>query len=103
MGTLVSLLVSMLGQLVPLIGTNSALITNIVNGLIEIVPLISQEIQDVIPPIKNIIATLQANPATDAVQLATLQALDLQVDTAFDTAAAAAQSQDAAAAGTSGT
>lgn len=98
MSAIVSLLVSLLGQLVPLVGTNSSLITAIINGLIQIIPLITDEVQDLIPPIKNIIASLSSNPATDAEQLATLQALDLQVDAAFDAAATAAQTQDAAAA-----
>jgi hypothetical protein len=38
--------------------------------------------------VKNIIAALQANPATTESQLAALQALDQQADAAFEAAAA---------------
>jgi hypothetical protein len=94
MTAVVSLLVSLLGQLVPLIGTNSAMITTIINALIQIVPAIVSEVESLIPPIKNIIAALSADPATTDEQLATLAALDQQCDEAFEAAATAAEAED---------
>jgi peptidoglycan hydrolase CwlO-like protein len=47
--------------------------------------------------VKNIIAALQANPATTESQLASLQALDQQIDAAFEAAAASTDAEVAAA------
>lgn len=92
----ISLLVSLLGQIVPLVGSNSTMIATIINALIEIIPAVVKEVESLIPPIKNIIAALSANPATTADQLATLQTLDQQCDQAFEAATTAAQAEDIA-------
>ena len=70
-------------------------ITSIVNALIQLIPTLVQEYEDLVPIVKNIIASLSANPATTADQLATLKALDAQVDADFEAAATAAQAEDA--------
>lgn len=87
MSGIVTAVIALLGQLIPLIGTNSTLITTIINTLIAIIPEIVTEVETLIPPIKNIIAALSANPATTAAQMGTLQALDAQCDQAFEAAA----------------
>ena len=77
-------------QLIPLLGASTAstsLVTTIVAQLIQWLPLIVQEIEVLYQPVKNIIAALQASPAAVADQLATLQQLDAQLDTAFEAAA----------------
>jgi hypothetical protein len=70
-------------------------ITSIINALIQLIPTLVKEYEDLVPIVKNIIASLSANPATTADQLATLQTLDAKVDADFEAAATAAQAQDA--------
>lgn len=86
MTAIVGPILALLGQLVPLVGSNSTLISTIIETLIAVIPQIVNEVETLIPPIKNIIAALSANPATTAEQLATLQALDQQCDQAFEAA-----------------
>lgn len=83
----ISALLALLSQIVPSLSGDATLIGTIINALIQIIPVIQQEVADVTPAIKNIISALSANPATTADQLATLQALDAQVDAAFEQAA----------------
>lgn len=83
-------LLGLLEQLLPLLGagSNVLLIEKIIGTLAQFLPFILQEISALAGPVKNIIAALSANPATNATQLATLQTMDAQVDAAFDAAAA---------------
>jgi hypothetical protein len=90
MAALASTIVAMLVQLLPLIGGTSSTIASILNVLIQLIPIVTQEVVDLLPAIKNIIAALSANPAATTDQLATLAALDAQVDAAFEAAAQAA-------------
>lgn len=87
MNIVITAVISLMGQLIPLVGTNSTLITSIIETLIAIIPEIVTEVETLIPPIKNIIAALTANPATSADQLKTLADLDAQADAAFEAAA----------------
>lgn len=87
MSSIITAVVALLGQLIPLVGTNSALISTIINTLVAVLPEVVTEVETLIPPIKNIIAALSANPATTEVQMATLQVLDAQADAAFEAAA----------------
>lgn len=87
MTPIITAVITLLGQLVPLIGGNSVLIANIVSTLIALIPAITEEVQTLIPMVKNIIAALQADPTTTAAQLATLVTLDAQCDSAFEQAA----------------
>lgn len=89
MSAVIQTLLQLIQNLLPQIGVNSRLVTTILNALIQLVPIAIQEAQDILPAIKNIIAALSANPATTTAQLATLQALDAQVDAAFEAAVAA--------------
>lgn len=94
MSIAISALLSLIEQLIPLItsAANATLIDSIINTLEGFLPFIIQEIAVLATPVKNIIAALSANPATTAAQLTALQALDTQVDVAFDAAAAATDS-----------
>lgn len=89
MSALITAVISMLSQLLPLItsSANAQIIDSILNALSGMMPFIVQEIEALIGPVKNIIQALSANPATTAEQLASLQQLDQQVDAAFEAAA----------------
>jgi hypothetical protein len=89
MTAVISTILALIEQLLPAITSagNTALITGVINALTSMLPFIIDEISALITPVKNIIAALSANPATTATQLAALQALDAQVDVAFDAAA----------------
>jgi hypothetical protein len=91
MSAAITALLSLIGQLLPLVGswTGSGAVASIITTLTQILPLVVQEVETVGPAIKNIIDALSANPATTAEELAQLQALDAQVDAAFESAAAA--------------
>lgn len=96
MSSLIPLLVSLLGQVVPLIGGNSSLISTVIQALVQLVPLLTQEFKDLLPIVQGIIADLKGNAAVTPDDMATLDALNAQVDAAFDAAAAAATAEDAA-------
>jgi hypothetical protein len=76
---------ALIEQILPLLGSSQTnLIASIIDALVKWLPLIIQEVSALYQPVKNIIAALSANSATTADQLATLQQLDAQVDTAFE-------------------
>lgn len=87
MSAFIQSLLALLAQLAPVV-KDSALIANIVSTLSGLLPIVIAEYQDLIQPVKNIIAALSANPATTADQFTALQALDAAADAAFDKAAA---------------
>lgn len=78
--------------------TSSAVIISVVAALEKWLPLIIAlfpSATSLFQSVKNIMASLSSNPATPAAQLATLQQLDAQVDTAFE-AIAVQEDPDAA-------
>lgn len=85
-------LLTLIQGLLPELGVTSAanIITQILNALITIVPIIEKDATDFITPVKNIIAALQSNAAVTPDQIAALQQLDAQCDAAFDAAAGTA-------------
>jgi len=91
MSILITSILSMIEALLPAItsSANASLIGSIITALTNMLPFIIQEVEALVGPVKNIIAALSANPATTAAQLTTLQTLDVQVDAAFEAAAAA--------------
>lgn len=93
MSSLVTLLLTLVGQLLPALGAGAGIQT-IVNALVAIVPALIQEATDMVPIVQNIIAALQANPATTQAQMATLNALDAQCDAAFEDALAKSIASD---------
>lgn len=82
-------MLAMIEQVLPMLtgAANVALVDSIISTLSGFLPFIVQEVETLGPPIRNIIAALSANPATNAAQAATLSTLDKQVDDAFDAAA----------------
>lgn len=91
-------ILAMIVQFLPMItsSANAATIGSVINALTNMLPFIIQEVESLVVPVKNIIAALSANPATEADQLAQLQALDKQVDDAFEAAAAQTDADSAA-------
>ena len=94
--SLVVSVISVLTSFLPMINSASQ-VAKVIDTLVQILPTVSQLAQDLVQPIKNIIAALQTNPATDAEQMAALKALDAQYDQAFEDAATAALAEDSAA------
>jgi len=90
---LVTALVALLSQIAPILGDASS-IAKVIETLTQLIPVAVQIGEDLVQPIKNIIAALSANSATTADQMAQLQTLDAQYDAAFEAAATVAQSQD---------
>lgn len=86
----ITAVLAMIEQLLPLVlsSAESATIASIIDALTKMLPFIIQEVEALYQPVKNIIAALSANASTTADQLATLQQLDAQVDTAFEAIAA---------------
>jgi hypothetical protein len=82
-------ILSLIGQILPLIGTGASAtgaIGGVISTITQILPLAVDGAQTIIPAIKNLISVTSAHPAATADQIATLQALDAQCDTAFDAA-----------------
>jgi hypothetical protein len=83
-------------SLLPAAG-NTTVVANIISALTEMIPLIIKEYTDLVPIVKNVISTLQADPTTTSAQLDTLDAMEAALDAAYETAATAAAAEDAAA------
>src|SRR5690242_14824884 len=79
--------------LLPNLNSSSA-IAKVINTLVQAVPIIIQEVKDMVGPVQNIIAALRSNSAITPEQLDQLDTLEAQLDANFDAAAAAAQAQD---------
>ena len=79
MSAVIPAIIALLGQLIPALGSSATanIVTQIITILIQMIPVLIKEYNDLIGPVKNIIAALSANPATTAAQLQTLQALDI--------------------------
>lgn len=95
MTAMLTTILSLISTLVPA-GTNAALIEKIVAALIQIVPVVVKEYQDLVPIVRNIVAALKADPSTTAAQLEQLQRLEVEWDADFEAAAAAAIAEDGA-------
>ncbi len=93
---IVTAVLAILQAIAPSLST-SATVQTVINALIQIIPVLVKEAQDLVPMVKNIIAALGSNPASTADQLATLKALDQLTDAAFEAAATKALAEDAAA------
>jgi hypothetical protein len=90
LAALTASVVTLLTQMLPLIGGSSDALASIVAALVNLIPAVIQEAESLVPEIKAIIAALASNPAATSIQLQTLAALDAQVDAAFEAAATAA-------------
>lgn len=81
----------------PLLGGNAGMIEKIIAALTALYPLIVQEYADLKPIVGNIITALRNDPSTTAAQLDALDKMETQLDADYETAAAAAAAEDAAA------
>lgn len=79
--------------------TDSAAITNIINVLVQWMPVIFQFFKDQIPTVQTILAVLRADPHALPDQIASIDAMSAQCDAAFDAAVADALAADRALAG----
>ncbi len=93
MNAVISALLPLLSKLVPL-ATGTGTVGTIVNTLVEVVPILVKEYQDVLPIVKNIIATLKGDGTITPEQWQALDTLDKQVDDMFDVTAVAAEAED---------
>lgn len=96
MSAIIQVTLNLIAALLPA-GVSAGVAGQIIAALIQIVPVLVKEASDLAPVVRNIITALKADPATTAEQLAALEALDQQVDQAFEAAATAAQAEDDAA------
>lgn len=92
----ITLVLNLIGQLLPLITTGGAA-GSVVSMLESVLPLVVSEVSALYTPIKNIITALQSSSALTPDEITQVQALDKQVDDAF-TAASAGLDPDAPAA-----
>lgn len=85
--TAVSGIISLITTILPMIHKGSAGSTTmgkVVDTLVAVAPLATDQIGTLYTGIKNVIASVGAHPATTADQMAALRAFDKQVDAAWD-------------------
>lgn len=84
----IAAVLALIEQILPLLGSNaSGPIQSIIDILTQWLPRIISLGTVFAQTVKNIIASLSANPTATSDQLLALQQLDAQVDVAFETAA----------------
>lgn len=90
MTAIIQTILSMITTLLPLVSSagTATQIGGIIGTITSLLPLVTEEVNTLVPAIKNIIGALQATPTATADQLVALKALDAQCDAAFDAAAA---------------
>lgn len=84
MNTAITLALTFIQAMLPKLLGDSNAIGQVINMLIQIIPILVQEYKDVLPAVQNIIAALSSDPATTAEQRKKLEELDAMVDAAFD-------------------
>ena len=90
MTAIASLVVSLLTQLLPLVGSMAGgQVGSIITLLEQIIPVVVKEATDLVAPIQNIIAQLQGSGVVTPDQITALAALNAKIDAEFDAAAAA--------------
>lgn len=95
MSAILTTLLSLIEQFLPAIaGGNASAIQSVIKVLVQLIPVLTQEYEDLRPIIQNIIDALRDDPATTGKQLETLDELDAKVDAAFEEAATAAEAED---------
>jgi hypothetical protein len=94
--TIVTTLIAIIEQFLPLLGTSSATVTmidGIISGLTKLMPLITEFVPVVYSSIKNITISLrnamQNDPAATKAQWDAIDAIDATLDAANDAAMAA--------------
>jgi len=87
MSSAITLLLTVLAQIAPSLGVSSS-ITAIINTLVELIPILVKEFQDLVPLVKNIVDALRDNKTITDQQLQDLDALEEKIDAEFEAAAA---------------
>lgn len=92
-----SIIPAAIGLISSLLGS-AKLTTPIITGIIDVVtaatPVVIKEYKDLKPIVKNIIAVIKADPATQKEQLEVLKTSEVQLDADFEAAATAALAED---------
>ena len=97
LSTAIETLLVLIQGLLPIVGIAAgSVVDKIVAALVQIVPIIASDAANFLTPVKNIIVALQSSGNATPDQLAQLQALDAQIDAAFEAAATAAGLADSA-------
>lgn len=94
MNAILTSLLTLVSNLVPTIGGTTSTVGMVINTLTEVVPLVVKEYEDVAPFVKNIITALKNGSEVTQDQLDQLDALEAQIDAAFDDAWAKVQEED---------
>ena len=74
---------TVLSEIAPALGSSSA-IQAVINTLIQIIPTLIQEVEDLVPLVKNIISGLQSNSNITPDQWAQLDQLNQSADAGFE-------------------
>lgn len=93
MNALVSILLAALQTALPLILKNSSATSSIVQTLVNAVPILIDEAQDLLPMVQNMIRALTSSNGVTDDDMATLEALNKQIDDAFEAAVAAKEAE----------
>lgn len=97
MNPAVSALLSILAKLAPTVAGMAGPVGIIVSEIMTALPVLAEAGIETLTQVRDILATLKADPATDQAQLDQIEAANAAVDKAFDDAAAKAQAEDDAA------
>lgn len=92
MSAAISLLLTVLAQIAPSL-SSSGTITSVIKTLVELLPVLVKEVQDVAPLVQNIINALRDNNVITPEQLAALDELEAKADAEFEAAAAMPDSE----------
>jgi phage-related protein len=85
---ILTILVSLIAQLIPAVEKNKDLIDKIIQVLAQILPEILQTVKDLYEPVKNIVMALKGTDGITPEQWNLLDSYEKQIDDAFDQAAA---------------
>ncbi len=88
-------LLAMLEVIAPTI-SGSGTVQTVINTLLQIVPVLIKEYQDVMPSVNNIITSLKTNSDITKEQWTQLEELEKIIDADFEDAAKAAEAEDKA-------
>lgn len=91
----IAALLGLLQTVAPAVAGSGA-VGKIITTLTQLVPVLVDQYQDVLPSVKNIIETLRTNKDITNEQWEELDAVEAIIDAEFDKAAAAASKEDKA-------
>lgn len=89
----VTALLTLLQTIAPAVAGSGA-IGSVIKTITELMPVLVDEFQDVLPSVKNIIEALRENGDITDEQWDELDKVEAAIDKAFDDAAAAAEEED---------